>query len=265
MANTPVILITGASSGIGTATARFFAEQGYRVVLAARRYEILSEIADEINNLGGDALPIKADVSNLEELHHLVETSLDRYQQIDVLFNNAGFGSMDWLEKLDPIADIQNQIQVNLLGTIWTTQAVLPGMIERRTGHIINMCSIAGLIATPTYTAYSASKFAMRGFSEALRREVGIYGIQVSTIFAGSVDTEFRQKAGIRRKTGMITPRSLRLKAEDVAKAVFDLTQHPRRDRIIPKVMQFVFWFNEVFPGIIDRIIEKRFVRPERD
>jgi NADP-dependent 3-hydroxy acid dehydrogenase YdfG len=112
----PVILITGASSGIGAATARLFARHGYRLVLAARRMERLQSLADEIHAQGGQALPVRADVSRLEDIHCLVDTTLQEYGQIDILFNNAGFGRLNWLESLEPHQDIQAQIEVNLLG-----------------------------------------------------------------------------------------------------------------------------------------------------
>jgi short-subunit dehydrogenase len=265
MAKFPVLLVTGASSGIGAATAQLFAREGYRVALAARRQGRLQELVEEIQSSGGEALSVATDVSRLEDIREMVDIVLDRFGQIDVLFNNAGFGRLDWLEVLDPQKDIQAQIQVNFLGTIWTTQAVLPVMIKRRSGHIINMGSLGGYVAAPTYTAYAASKFAVRGFSEALRREVGIYGISVSAIYPGGVATEFSKKAGIRRKTGATTPASLRLSADDVARAILRLVRKPRRELVIPWSMRFVVWFNILFPGLVDWIVERQFVLKERD
>jgi short-subunit dehydrogenase len=177
----PVILITGASSGIGAATARLFGQSGYRVILAARRQERLNSLADEINKMGGEALVVPTDLSQYKEIQALVARSLEEFTQIDILFNNAGFGRLDWLENLDPLADIEPQLQTNLHGTIQLTRAVLPHMISRRKGQIIMMGSLASLIGTPTYTIYAASKFGLRGFTQALRREVNIYGIQVQT------------------------------------------------------------------------------------
>jgi NADP-dependent 3-hydroxy acid dehydrogenase YdfG len=216
-----VILITGASSGIGEATALKFAQDGYRVVLAARRVDRLQALAAKIEAGGGQALPVETDVANMEHIQRLIRTVMENFGQIDVLFNNAGFGRLDWLENLDPIKDIEAQIQVNLLGVIQTTRQALPAMIARRKGHIVNMASAAGLLATPTYSIYAASKFAVRGFSEALRREVRIYGIHVSTIFPGGVETEFKSHTGAQRKTGITTPQGMRLSADQVAQAVW--------------------------------------------
>jgi short-subunit dehydrogenase len=260
----PVIIVTGASSGIGAATARLFGQKGYRVVLAARRLDRLQALQDQIRSAGGLALAVATDVSRPEEIPNLVETTLNEYGQIDILFNNAGFGRLGWLESLDPEKDVQALFQVNVLGVVLLTQAVLPHMISRRSGHIINMSSVAGLIASPTYTIYAASKFAVRGFSNALRREVGIYGIRVSVVCPGGTDTEFRQHTGAQRRTGVTTPGFLRLDADDVARAVLGLTQHPRRLLIIPWTMKLAVWFNALFPGIVDWFTTAGFVRRER-
>jgi short-subunit dehydrogenase len=260
----PVILITGASAGIGAATARLFAKQGYRVVLAARRLERLEVLAIEIEAQGGQALPVQCDMQRMDDIQSLASTTIEHYGQIDVLFNNAGFGRLDWLEKLDPGSDIKAQIQVNLLGLILMTQAVLPHMIARRSGHIINMASMAGLVATPTYTVYAASKFAVRGFSEALRREVGIYDICVSTICPGGVKTDFAKIARVKRSTRISTPKKLALTGEDVAQEVWGLARRPRRVLVIPRVMNFVVWANSLLPGLIDLVIQRRFVQRER-
>jgi NADP-dependent 3-hydroxy acid dehydrogenase YdfG len=260
----PVILITGASSGIGEATARLFGKNAYRVVLAARRLDRLQALADEIRAGRGEALPVAADLTRLEDIERVVQSTLGEYGQVDVLFNNAGFGRLDWLENLDPQKDIEAQLQCNLLGVVQMAQAVLPHMIERRSGHIINMASMAGLVATPTYSIYAASKFAVRGFSDALRREVGVWGMHVSTIYPGGVKTEFGEHTGARRKTGATTPAALRLSAEDVARTVLSVVRRPRPTVVIPWPMLFGVWANALFPGLVDWVIEQRFVRPER-
>jgi short-subunit dehydrogenase len=264
MSKSSVILITGASSGIGAATAQLFAKEGYSVVLAARRISRIENLAEEIRSSGSQALAVGSDISNLEDINNLVISALDVYGRIDILFNNAGFGRIDWLEVLAPGDDIQSQIQVNLTGLILLTQAVLPHMIERRSGHIINMSSIAGMLAMPTYSIYAASKFAVRGFSEALRREVAIYGINVSAIYPGTVDTEFRERAHIRRKTGTRTPKALRLSADDVAQAVLHLARHPKRSLVIPWPMRLAVWVNIIMPGFVDWLAKRYFVIPER-
>jgi hypothetical protein len=227
--------------------------------------ERLQALADEIRAAGGEAWPVATDLSKLEEAQSLARLAINHYGQVDILFNNAGLGRLGWLEKLDPQVDIQTQLQVNLLGLIQMTQAVLPHMIARRSGHIINMGSIASFVATPTYSIYAASKFGVRGFSEALRREVGVYGVRVSGIYPGGVDeTEFAEVAGIQRKTGFSTPSSLELSAEQVAGAVLRLARRPRRAMIIPGVMKLAVWANILSPALLDWMVEKLFVRKER-
>jgi short-subunit dehydrogenase len=263
-ADRPVIIITGASSGIGEATARLFSSRGFRVVLAARRIDRLEELVEEIIAKSGEALAVVTDITQLDDIRNLVSVTLDRYGQIDVLFNNAGIGRLGWLENLDPAIDIEAQVRVNLLGVILTAQAVVPHMIARRAGHIINMDSLAGLVATPTYSVYSASKFAVRGFTEALQREVSIFGIHVSAIYAGGVATEFSQHTNAQRKTGITTPGVLLLSPEQVAEQVWRLVKLPRRAVIVPGVMRLGVWLNALLPGLLDQIIERRFTRIER-
>ncbi|MEX1248552.1 MAG: SDR family oxidoreductase [Anaerolineales bacterium] len=264
MAAQPVIIVTGASSGIGEATARLFAANGYRVVLAARRLDRLEALKAEIEGKGGKALAVETDVSSAAALGELVKRTLSDYGQIDILFNNAGFGRTKWLEEMDPEKDIAGQIQVNLTSVIQATRAVLPHMIEHKAGHIINMCSLAGFVATPTYTVYAATKFGVRGFSDALRREVGVWGIRVSVIYPGGVATEFGQHTQAKRKTGIKTPKALLLTAEDVARAVLAAAGRPVRARIIPGISRLGVLFAAAFPGLNDWIIERTFTRPER-
>lgn len=261
--NQPVLLVTGASSGIGKATALLFARNGYRVALAARRFDRLEALAAQIESMGGDALPISADVTMQEDISNMVRATLDKFGQVDVLFNNAGYGRLDWLEQV-PQDDVRGIIEVNLLGVIETTREVLPHMIARRKGHIINMSSVAGWIAAPTYSLYAASKFGVRGFTNALRREVRVFGIHVSGIYPGAVANEFSDKARIRRRTGIRTPAFMRLSNDDVARAILALERRPRRALIIPWPMRFAVWVNLVFPGLVDMVVDRGFVRRER-
>jgi short-subunit dehydrogenase len=189
-----VVLITGASSGFGQDAARLFAREGCKVVLAARRLDRLQALAAEIQNSGGEALAVPVDVSQPAEIEVMVQTALDLYERIDILFNNAGYGSVDWFENLDPERNIDTIIRVNLIGTMLVTRAVLPNMLERGEGHIINMSSVAGLISAPLLTTYSAGKYGVRAFTDALRREVAPFGIHVSGIYPGPATTEFGKK-----------------------------------------------------------------------
>jgi len=262
-----VVIVTGASSGIGEATARQFGLEGARVVLAARRVDRLESLAQEIGatGTGAETLVVQADLSKLEDIQSLINQTLNQFGRIDVLVNNAGFGRLDWLENLDPRKDIQSQFDVNVLGVVQTTRQALPVMIKQRSGHIINMCSMAGLVATPTYTIYAACKHAVHGFSEALRREVKPWGIDVSMIYPGGVKTEFSEHAGIKRKTKATTPKFLLLSAEDVGKAVVQLVRRPRAMWIIPWLWSLTALLNKLFPSIVDYTTINRFTIPERE
>ncbi len=259
-----VVIVTGASSGIGEATARAFGRAGARLVLAARRLDRLQALAAELEGQGAEALAAAADLSRQADTLRLVEAARDRFGRVDVLFNNAGLGRLDWLENLDPATDIEAQLAVNVLGVIRTTRLVLPLMIAQRSGHIINMASLAGLIAPPTYSIYAASKFAVRGFSEALRREVAPWRIQVSVVYPGGVDTEFGSLAGIQRKTRMTTPPWLQLTPEDVARGVVGLVRRPRANLVMPRLSQLAVYANLLAPWFVDWATIQRFTIPER-
>ena len=258
--NGRVVIITGASSGFGEHAARLFSREGCRVVLAARRQDRLDSLAGDLRSMGGDALPVVTDVTQHDQIQALVKTTIDRYGRIDILFNNAGFGRLDWLETLDPIQDIERQIAVDLLGVIWTARAVLPQMYLQRSGHIINMSSIAGWAAPPLYSIYSAAKFGIRGFTEALRREAVPMGIHVSAIYPGSSPTEFQRHMGENKaKKRFSTPEWLRVTPEEVAQGVVDLAKRPRRSLILPKIMGLSVFINTHFAGLSDRAQMKAF------
>jgi short-subunit dehydrogenase len=251
-----VVLITGASSGFGEDAARLFAKEGCKVVLAARRLDRLQALAAEIQNEGGEALAIPVDVSVPAEIKVMVQTALDLYGQIDILFNNAGYGSMDWFEKLDPERNIETIIQVNLTGVMLVTHAVLPHMLKRGKGHIINMSSVAGLIASPLITTYAAGKFGVRAFTDALRREVAPLGIHVSAIYPGPATTEFGKKLG--RTKSRETVKRIKyphLTSEYVASRVVGVAKRPVRSLVIPWWYRIITTFDLLFPVIVDWIL----------
>src|SRR5512147_8039 len=246
-----VILITGASSGFGEDAARLFAKEGCKVVVAARRLERLQNLAADIQDQGGEAIAVPMDVTNHDEINLMVKTAIDLYGQIDILFNNAGFGHLGWLETLDPDRDIETQIQVNLIGLIQTTRAVLPYMLQRESGHIINMSSIAGWIAPSTYSIYSATKFGVRGFTDALRREVQPFGLHVSGIYPGPAQTEFSQHTGNHpMKKSRLRQYFPAMTSEYVAHHVLDLAKHPRRALIIPWYYRIAFFGDWAMPWL---------------
>ena len=250
-----VVLITGASSGFGMDAARLFAYEGCSVVLAARRIDRLQELAASIQAQGGEAFAVPVDVADREEIEIMVDTVLDIYDRIDILFNNAGFGRLAWLENMSAERDIEMQIAVNLLGVIQVSHAVLPGMLKRRSGHIINMSSVAGWIAPPTYTVYSASKYGVRGFTDALRREVQPFGVDVSGIYPGPAKTEFGEHTGDHpMRTSPLRRYFHSMTSEEVAERVVELAKHPRRAVILPWYYKIAIWADWHMPWLVDWI-----------
>jgi len=251
-----VVLITGASSGFGEDAARLFAKDGCKVVLAARRLDRLQNLAAEIQNTGGEALAIPVDVSQPAEIEVMVQTALDLYGQIDILFNNAGYGSVDWFEELDPERGVETIIRVNLIGPMLVAHAILPHMLQRKKGHIINMCSVAGLIASPLITTYSASKFGVRAFTDALRREVSPFGIKVTGIFPGPATTEFGKNLERTRSREKVKQfRYPHLTSEYVASRVVDVAKRPRRSLVLPWWFSVLTTFDMLFPVVVDWIL----------
>ncbi|MEW6402608.1 MAG: SDR family NAD(P)-dependent oxidoreductase [Chloroflexota bacterium] len=253
-----VVLITGASSGFGEDAARLFAQAGCKVVLAARRLDRLQAMADKIHREGGEALAIPVDITNSADIENMVETTLLVYEQIDILFNNAGIGRVDWFENHTTERDIELLIHVNLVGLMQVTRAVLPYMLARRRGHIINMSSVAGLIASPLIASYNASKFGVRGFTDALRREVAPLGIHVTGVYPGPATTEFGQHTGSTRTPAYRSVRarfSTRMTSEYVARRVVDTARWPRRSLIIPWWFRVLVTLEMLFPAIADWIL----------
>jgi len=255
-----VVLITGASSGFGADAAHLFAKEGAAVVLSARRIDRLQALAQQIQEEGGEALALPVDISERIEVESMMQAVFEIYGHVDILFNNAGFGRLDFLENLNAPRDIETQVAVNLLGTIQVVRVVLPYMMARRQGHIINMASVAGMIGAPTYTVYAATKFAIRGFTEALRREVGPFGIKVSCIYPGPAATEFGLHTGTPEfKKSFKVPGWTTMKSQDVARAVVQVAKRPRRTVIVPWWFRPLIVINALFPGLVDTFVARNF------
>jgi uncharacterized protein len=250
-----VVLITGASSGFGEEAALLFAQEGCRVILAARRIDRLQNLAVKIQNLGGEAIAIPVDIVDSVEVNNMVQTTIDLYGHIDILFNNAGIGRVDWFENHTFERDIDTLVQVNLTALMQVTRAVLPYMLARGEGHIINMVSIAGLLALPLITSYSASKFGARGFTDALRREVTPLGIKVSGIYPGPATTEFGSHVGKNEAYRSVrSSLKMHMTSEYVARRVLDVAKRPRRSLIIPWWFRILTTFDMLFPVVVDWI-----------
>ncbi len=248
-----VVLITGASSGFGEDAAWLFAQEGCKVVLAARRIDRLQSLAAKIQDAGGEAIAVPVDIVNPDEVDNMVQTSIDLYDRIDILFNNAGIGRVGWFEEHEPDRDIDLLIKVNLIGTMRVTRMVLPHMMARREGHIINMISVAGLVSPPLITSYAASKFGLKAFNNSLRREVAPFGIKVSAVYPGPASTEFGSHVG--KNSAYQSVRSglgVRLTSAYVAKRVLHVAKHPRKSLVIPWWFHFAIFIETYFPFLLD-------------
>lgn len=253
--NGKVVIITGASSGIGAAVARRLARDGMRLTLAARRLDRLEQVAAEVEALGGEALVVQTDVRNRDELQRMVQATLDRWGHIDVLLNNAGLDHDRLLIRFKP-EKIRDEIHINLIAVIECAQVVLPVMLRQKSGHIINVASIAGLIATPGGTVYSASKFGVNGFSDALRREFHGSGIQISAFCPGYTPTEISPELKAIAEGRPDAPRVPGLMPVTyVADQIARLIRHPRRRVIIPPGWKFLVIIAFLFPGIADALL----------
>jgi len=184
-----VIVITGASSGLGEAAARNLAAQGAKVVLGARRTDRIQSLADELNKKGSKALAVATDVTDYKQVKALVDAAVKTYGSIDVIINNAGLMPQSPLERLK-IDEWDRMIDVNIKGVLYGIAAALPYMKEQKSGHIINVSSVAGHKVRPGGAVYSATKHAVRVISEGLRQEVKPYNLRTTIISPGAVDTE---------------------------------------------------------------------------
>jgi len=224
-----VALVTGASSGIGEATALAFAAAGAKVAVTARRADRLQSLVKRIEDQGGEALAIAADVSREDEAQRIVRETEARFGRLDILVNNAG------VMYLEPTIDAdlgrwRHMLELNVLGLIAATQAALPGMRQRKDGHIVNISSTAGRIGNPNGAGYSATKFGVVGFTEALRKEEYKHNIRVTVVEPGVVETELREHVAHKEAQAAIQSfaDSLRqLKSEDIANIVLFAVSQP--------------------------------------
>ncbi|KAF2509194.1 3-ketoacyl-ACP reductase [Flavobacterium zhairuonense] len=181
--------ITGAGKGIGKAVAIALAKEGVNLILVSRTQKDVEQLADEASNLGVKALAVTADVSDMNSINAAAEKALAEFKHIDILINSAGIASFGKFLELEPEA-WERIIQVNLMGTYYTTRAIIPNMIERQTGDIINISSTAGLNGNALTSAYSASKFAVLGLTDSLMQEMRKHNIRVTALTPSTVATD---------------------------------------------------------------------------
>jgi len=226
--NQKVVIITGASSGIGEATARKLAESGAQVMLTARREDRLKALQREIVSAGGSAVYHLADITQSGEVAEVAKQTLSAFGRIDALFNNAGIMPLSMIDKLH-VDEWEQMVDVNIKGVLYGIAAVLPHMLERGQGHIINVSSVAGHVIFPGASVYCGTKFAVRAITEGLRTDLrGTADIRVSLISPGAVSTELSHTItdpdilDMFKESG-VTP----LSAESIADAVNYVLEQP--------------------------------------
>lgn len=224
-----VVIITGASSGLGEATARYLAAQGANVVLGARRAERLVSLVAEIQAAGGEALAVTTDVSQRGDVENLAQQALAHFGRVDVLINNAGIMPMAAMSKLK-VDEWDAMIDVNVKGVLYGIAAVLPTMQAQKSGHIINLSSVAGLkVAGGMGTVYSATKFAVKAISEGLRAEVVNDNIRVTTLYPGAVASELVHGSSDPQATTAMQAfyEAFEIPADSVARAIAYAIEQP--------------------------------------
>lgn len=257
-----VVVVTGASSGIGEAIAREFAKNGSKVVLAARSEENLSRITGEITAAGHDAFYVVTDVSQESDCRDLIEKAVEKYGTVNILVNNAGISMRASFDDVD-LKVLHRLMDVNFWGTVYCTRYALPYLVMNR-GSLIGVSSVAGFHGLPGRTGYSASKFAMHGFLETIRIENLNKGLHVMIIAPGFTATEIRKHAlnadGSEQGKSPLNEGSLST-PEHVAKWVLKGIRKKKRNKILPLTGQLTALFQRIIPELVDRAYYNEFAK----
>ncbi len=247
-----IVLITGASRGLGVDMAQAFARKGARLALAARSEDELGKVRADVEQMGAEAVDIPTDVSDLASLKKLVDQATSRLGPIDVLVNNAGIEQVCDFENMK-LEDIEQIVQVNVVGLTWLTRLVAPSMVERRSGHIVNIASMAGLVPVPHNAVYSATKHAVVGLTRSLRAELGDHNVGVSVVCPGFVEGGMFQRWGRKAPpmAGSVTP-------AQVAAAVVRAVEHNKAEISVNKGLGKISdWVTAVSPDLTINMMKR--------
>jgi short-subunit dehydrogenase len=246
-----IALVTGASSGIGRQVALDLAAQGATVVASSRSRARLDETAAALKRYGGASEVVECDVSDPAAVKRMVQDALAKFGRVDILVNNAGFG--DYLPLAEtPIETVESMLRTNYLGTVYCTKEALPSMIARRSGAIVNISSISGIMGTPEIGPYCATKFAQIGLSESLYHELKPHGVHVAVICPGPVRTNFRRSFDARAPE---PPEFMVLESTDVSRAVMRAIAKRKFRIVMPRSLALICYLKGVFPGVMRFLI----------
>jgi short-subunit dehydrogenase len=260
-----VVIVTGASAGIGKSLALQLADQGARIVLAARRRDRLEQLSAECRTRGGTALAIPTDVADETACKSMVEQTIQEFGRLDMLINNAGFATVALFEELPTLDLFEQTVGVNFYGSVYPTYHALP-YIKQCQGRIVSISSIGGKLAIPGNTSYVASKFALNGFFDALRMELAQTGVSITVIYPYWVVTEFHEsmldKDGKPRgKEGRRVYSDKTMTADQCARIILKSAAKRKRE-VLMGPASLALWAKLISPGLLDRIIIEWFLKP---
>ncbi len=253
-----VVLITGASSGIGRETALMLAQKGVQLCLTARRMDRLQSLARDIQSLTGKTpLIVQTDVSKQEQVQELIKKTHDHFQKIDVLINNAGLLMMEPFAAM-PLENIKNIMDTNFWSLIYTIQAITPIMTTQGGGHIVNVGSGLSRRGLPFMSAYCASKFALAGLTESVRLELARHNITFTSVYPGGVETEMPKNVD-RRKLPSNYPDHAKIPVQRAARAVVKAVQRKPLEVYVPWWVKYAAWLSVISPSLADCLIRRHY------
>lgn len=251
-----VVVITGASSGIGRESALKFAKLHASIVLVSRNKNKLEEVAKELSKFQTQVLVCACDISQKVQVDQMSKQVLEKFGTVDILVNNAGFGIYGNFNDLK-VEEVEAQMATNYLGMIYCTKAFLSKMLEQKSGHIVNVASVAASFGIPAMAGYCASKFAMLGFSESLYHELKGSGVGITVVSPIMVRTNFFDHNSFNK----MPKYTAALSASTVANAVVRAASSPRIEIVTPQIVRIAIWFKETFPYLINPIVGEIFRR----
>ena len=251
-----VVLITGASSGIGKQTAIEFAKLGSSIILVARRKNKLEQVENELKQFNVNTLVCVCDVSKKDQVEELSKIVLQKFNSIDILVNNAGFAIYGSVSDLS-IDEIESQMETNYFGMIYCVKNFLPLMLKKKSGHIVNVASVGASFSVPGVSSYCATKFAMLGFSEGLKHELYGTGVGLTVVSPIMVRTPLFEHPSFTNFSKFST--GVSLSSETVAKTIIKASNSSRLEIVVPSVARAAIWFKQTFPFLINPIIGRIF------